>query len=222
MIQFKHIEKTFSTPEWDIPILKDASVHVTSWEFMAIMWPSGSGKTTFLNLIAGLVRPDWWTIEVHQQDIVALSRDEMTMFRWKHISFVFQQFHLLPQLTAQENVDLVIQLNKLERRFSTQEILEKVGLKWRGHAYPSTLSWGEQQRVAVARAFVWNTPILLADEPTGNLDQKTAHVIMDLMTQLHKQVNNTIVMITHDKDIASYADTTYQFQDHALFPVSNA
>jgi len=216
MIRFTNVEKSFSTPEWDISILKDASIDIHAWDFIAIMWPSGSGKSTFLNLIAGLVRADSWTIHIHDTDIVGLSIDEMTRFRWATISFVFQQFHLLPQLTVEENIDLGIQLNNLERRFTTEEILDKVGLWWRGHAYPSMLSGGEQQRVAVARAFVWNTPILLADEPTGNLDQKTARVIMELMMQLHKQVSNTIVMITHDKDIAAYADTTYMFHEHAL------
>jgi putative ABC transport system ATP-binding protein len=217
MISFKNISKSFSTPSWDqIKILENMSLQVDQWSFVALMWPSGTWKSTLLNLIAGLERPNAGELLVDTTDTSALSDDEYTTFRGKNISFVFQQFHLLPQLTVAENIDLVVELNKLERRFTTSQILEKVGLKWRESNYPSTLSGWEQQRVAVARAFVAKTPILLADEPTGNLDQGTARQIMELMKDLHTEVNNTIIMITHDRDIADYADTLYLLQDYTV------
>lgn len=217
MIRFTHIDKSFPTPSWDdVKILQDMSLDVDAWSFIALMGPSGTGKSTILNLIAGLEDPQQGSLLVHDTDITTLTTDEKTIFRGKKISFVFQQFHLLPQLTVAENIDLVIELNTLQRRFSTVEILEKVGLSWRGSHYPSTLSGGEQQRVAVARAFVAQTPILLADEPTGNLDQTTARWVMDLMKSLHEEVDNTIIMITHDRDIAAYADTLYKLENYTV------
>jgi putative ABC transport system ATP-binding protein len=217
MISFSHIDKSFPTPSGDIAILKDMYWEVKSWDFVALMWPSGAGKSTILNLIAGLESSQSWNLLVQDTDITDLTIDQKTIFRWKYISFVFQQFHLLPQLTVQENIDLVVELNDLERRFSTSEILHKVWLSGREKDYPSTLSGWEQQRVAVARAFVADTPILLADEPTGNLDQASAQGVMDLMTSLHEEVNNTIVMITHDQGIASYADRIFMLQDFGVF-----
>lgn len=217
MITFSNIDKSFPTPSWDqVQILKNMSLQVSPWDFIALMGPSGTGKSTILNLIAWLEDPSKGTLLVHNTDITTLTTDEKTMFRGKNISFVFQQFHLLPQLTVGENIDLVIELNKLKRRFSTSEILEKVWLAGREDNYPSTLSGWEQQRVAVARAFVAQTPILLADEPTGNLDQATAKGIMELMTDLHEEVDNTIIMITHDSDIATYADSLYKLQDYTV------
>lgn len=167
-------------------------------------------------MIAWLEPIQDWTITVHDTDLSTLSGDETTRFRGKNISFIFQQFHLLPQLTVTENIDLVIALNDLERRFTTEEILEKVWLWGRGSSYPSVLSWWEQQRVAIARAFVAKTPILLADEPTWNLDQHTAKRIMTLMTELHKEVWNTIIMITHDSDTAHVATKQYILHDNVV------
>lgn len=213
MITFCWVNKLFQTPSGDITILQDASLLVNQWDFIALMWPSWSGKTTVLNLIAWLEDFEQWEILVNTVNIKELNNDKKTIFRGKTISFVFQQFHLLPQLTVEENIDLVIQLNNLERRFETGDILEKVWLWWRGNIYPTTLSWWEQQRVALARAFVAKTPILLADEPTWNLDQKTASTIMKLMRSLHDEVWNTIIMITHDQKIAQYADATYSLQE---------
>ena len=167
-------------------------------------------------MIAGLIPQDAWEILVNQTNVQAFTKPQATRRRGKQVSFIFQKFHLLPQLRVWENIDLVIELNKLERRFSTKEILEKVWLSDREQAFPDTLSGGEQQRVAIARAFVGDTPILLADEPTGNLDQLTAKRVMELMTSLHKEVNNTIVMITHDPIVAAYADKTYYFENQSL------
>ena len=216
MISFSNVNKKFTTPEGDIHILKESSIDINKWDFIALMWPSGIWKTTFLHMIAGLAPQDTWDIIVDTTPIKEMNKQEATRRRGKHISFIFQQFHLLPQLRVKENIDLVIELNDLERRFTTQEILTKVWLEDRGNAFPDTLSGGEQQRVAIARAFVGKTPILLADEPTGNLDQLTAKRVMELMTSLHKEVRNTIVMITHDPLIARYADKTYYFEEQSL------
>lgn len=217
MITFKNISKSFNTPSGDeIKILQDMSLQVDEWSFVALMGPSGTGKSTLLNLIAGLERPNQWSLIVDTTDTSSLTNDQYTTFRGKTISFVFQQFHLLPQLTVAENIDLVVELNQLKRRYTTSEILEKVWLAWREDSYPSTLSGGEEQRVAVARAFVAQTPILLADEPTGNLDQNTARQIMELMKELHAEVSNTIIMITHDRNVAGYAESLYLLQDYTL------
>lgn len=217
MITFKNISKSFKTPSWDqIKILENMSLQIDEWSFVALMGPSGTWKSTLLNLVAGLEKVNKGTLMVHGTDTSWLSNDELTMFRGKNISFVFQQFHLLPQLTVAENIELVVELNRLERRYTTSEILEKVWLAWRENSYPSTLSGWEQQRVAVARAFVAKTPLLLADEPTWNLDQGTATQIMKLMTDLHEEVGNTIIMITHDRDIADYADSLYNLQEYTV------
>lgn len=215
-INFKNISKNYDTPAWPIHILDDVDVQINTWEFIAIMWASWTGKTTILNLISWLVTPNTGSIYIWDTDISSLTWDQMTIYRGAHMWFVFQQFNLLPDLTVAENIDLVIDINKLKRRRKTLDILDKVGLTWRQDAYPSQLSGGEQQRVAVARAFVWDTPILLADEPTGNLDQKTATQIMELMKSLHAETNNTIVMITHDLDIGNYADRIYTLSEQKL------
>ena len=215
-IQFSKISKSYTGPSADVQILHDVDLHIKDGEFVAVMWPSGSGKTTFLNLIAGLISPTSWSIHIWETDISTYSPDEMTLYRGQHMWFVFQQFNLLPDLTVSENIDLVIDINKIPRRRETVDILEKVWLWGRGDAYPGQLSGWEQQRVALARAFVWQTSILLADEPTGNLDQETATNIMQLMIELHQQTKNTIVMITHDQDIADYADRIYRLRGKRL------
>ena len=213
MITFDTVCKAY-TP--DVPILVKSSFTIQEWSFVSVMGPSWTGKTTILNLIAGLVRPDSGSIMLWSQQIEQLDDDTMTRLRWSMISFIFQQFYLLPQLTVEENIDLWVQLNWLERRFSTNKILQKVWLEGRNRAYPTELSWWEQQRVAVARAFVGATPILLADEPTGNLDINTAREIMNLMQSLQQEVWNTIVMITHDQAIANYATQHYTLIDTTL------
>jgi putative ABC transport system ATP-binding protein len=220
MIDIKNISKSFVSPEWPINIFQDASLMIEQSSFVAIMWPSWSWKSTLLNLISGLDSPDNWTIQVLWKSIANLSDDQKTKRRWEHISFIFQSFHLLPHLTIEENINLSLQLNKLKRRYTTQQILEKVWLTQRRNAYPFTLSWWEQQRVAIARAFVWETPILLADEPTGNLDENTAQRIIALIADLHKDTWTTILMITHDERIASRAQVRYSLFDHQLHKVS--
>ena len=220
MIKINNISKSFMSAEWPIHIFKDSSITIEKWVFVAVMWPSWSGKSTLLNLISWLDKVDSWVIEVLWKDISHFSDDKKTKRRWEHISFIFQSFHLLPHLTVEENINLSLQLNNLKRRYSTDEILDKVGLSQRKKAYPFTLSGWEQQRVAIARAFVWETPILLADEPTWNLDENTAQRIIQLIADLHKDTWTTILMITHDERIAAKAQERYRLYDHALHKIS--
>jgi putative ABC transport system ATP-binding protein len=180
------------------------------------MWPSWSGKSTLLNMLSWLDLPDSGEITINGDTITAMSEDERTRWRSRHIAFIFQQFLLIPNLTVQDNIDLVIDISWVARRFSTEEILNKVWLPGFGSRYPHQLSGGEQQRVAIARAFVWQLPILLADEPTGNLDHRNAVMIMDLMMQLHQELGTTVVIITHDPAVASYAQTQYVLTDGLL------
>lgn len=145
-----------------------------------------------------------------------MGEDAITAFRGSRIAFIFQAYELIPNLTVEENIDLPIDINHIPRRFTTAEILERVGLTGKGARYPTELSGGEQQRVAVARAFVGQLPYLLADEPTGNLDRKNANRIMDLIDELHKEAGNTILMITHDPEVAGRADVVYELREGKL------
>lgn len=180
------------------------------------MGASGAGKSTLLSLIAGILSPDLGNIILDDTDITILSRDAMIEYRGQHIAFIFQAFELIPNLTVEENIDLVLDISHAPRRYATSEILEKVWLTGKWLRYPTELSGGEQQRVAIARAFVADVPFLLADEPTGNLDEGNASRIMDIIDTLHKETKNTIVMITHDADIASRADMIWKLHGGKL------
>jgi len=217
MIQAKKLNKHYNikTPEENI-IFEDLDIKIKSGEFVAIIGTSGSGKTTFLNMVAGLIWFDSGSLEVNNTQLETLSQNEATRFRGENISFIFQDFHLVDNLSVEENIDLIIDLNKLKRRYSTQEILKKVWLEHKAKQYPFNLSGWEQQRVAIARAFVGETPLLLADEPTGNLDESNSENIMQLIATLHKESKNTIAMITHDKEIAKQADTIYTLKNNSL------
>lgn len=183
------------------------------------MGASGTGKSTLLNLISGILRPDAGSILLWDTDITKLKTDQMIEFRGKNIAFIFQAFELIPNLTVEENVDLVLDISHAKRRYSTEEILQKVWLEWKWLRYPNELSGWEEQRVAIARAFVADVPYLLADEPTGNLDEANAAKIMDIIETLHKETGITIVMITHDPSIASRADTIYRLSGWVLNPI---
>lgn len=213
MIQIKKLQKYFQVWDEKIEIFKDLNLEIHSWEFIAIIWPSGSGKSTFLNLVSGIDRSFEWTLEIDGQDVSTLKDDEVTEFRGKNLSYIFQNFKLVDNLTVWENIDLIVELNNLERNFSTDEILKIVGLSSKKDVYAFHLSWWESQRVAIARAFVWKTKILLADEPTGALDSKNKKIIMDLILELHKKIKNTIVMITHDDEVAQLAQKIYKVGD---------
>lgn len=216
MIQLKNIAKSYTSRGEVVELFTDLSWQVDGGAWVALMGASGAGKSTLLSLIAGILTPDAGRILLGDTDITTLSRDEMTAFRGKRIAFIFQAFELIPNLTVTENIDLVLDISHAPRRYSSEEILEKVGLAGKGNRYPNELSGGEQQRVAIARAFVADVPYLFADEPTGNLDEKNAEKIMELIRTLHEETKNTIIMITHDKGIASHADSVYRLSGGML------
>lgn len=216
MIEIKNITKSFTQEKSSTLVYEDLNFSVESGDFIAIIWKSGSGKSTLLNLLSGLIDADSGNISIDNKEITQLSQDEMTKFRGKNMSFIFQQFHLIPNLTVTENIELILEMNKTESQFQTEELLEKVWLTEKKDNYPFELSGGQQQRVAIARAFIAKTPLLLADEPTGNLDEKNAKNIMEILKNLHKETKNTVLLITHDSDIASYANKIYELQSNNL------
>ena len=213
MIQIKNFKKHFLVWNEKIEIFKNLNLEIKSWEFIAIIGPSWSWKSTFLNILSGIDRKFEWILEIDGKNISKLSDDEMTEFRGKNLSYIFQNFKLVENLTVGENVDLIVELNNLERNFSTDEILKIVGLESKKDVYAFHLSGWESQRVAIARAFVGKTSLLLADEPTGALDVKNKKIIMGLILELHKKIKNTIVMITHDDEVAKLADKVYRVGD---------
>ncbi len=217
MIKIINLDKSYTNvSNNEIIIYKNLSLEIKKWDFVSILGTSWSWKTTLFNLIAWLDDFEKWEINVNNNFLSKMNYEEKTNFRWKNISFIFQQYNLIDNLTVEENVDLIIELNKLKRRYETKEILKIVWLENKINSYPYNLSWWEQQRVAVARAFVWETSILLADEPTWNLDIENTNIIIDLINKLHKDTNNTIIMITHDLNIAKVADKIYSVENHIL------
>ena len=217
MIKIKNLDKSYKWESKNITVIyKDLNLDINKWDFISILRTSGSWKTTLFNLISGLDDFESWELDVNTNLLSKMNNEQKTNFRWKNISFIFQQYNLIDNLTVAENIDLIIELNKLKRRYDTKEILKIVWLENKIDAYPYNLSWWEQQRVAVARAFVWKTPILLADEPTWNLDIENTKIIIELIKKLHNDTNNTIVMITHDLEIAKEADKIYNLENHVL------
>ncbi len=216
MISLKHISKSYQSSIDRVTLFTDLDWEISSGAFVALMGASGAGKSSLLSLIAGIIPPDAGNIVLGDMDITRLTKDQMIEWRGKNIAFIFQAFELIPNLTAEENIDLVLDISHAKRRYSTENILEKVGLSGKGKRYPKELSGGEQQRLAIARAFVADVPYLFADEPTGNLDETNALRIMDLIDTLHQETGNTIIMITHDPDIAKRADQIYKLQGWAL------
>lgn len=210
MISLQDIAKSYHTKNDDVTLFTELDWHIESGDFVALMWASGAGKSSILSLIAGIIEPDSWSIYLGDIDITELKTDQMIEFRGKNIAFIFQAFELIPNLTVAENIDLVLDISHADRRYDTSEILKKVWLPGKENRYPSELSGWEQQRVAIARAFVADVPYLLADEPTGNLDEANAMKIMDLIDTLHRETKNTIIMITHDRDIAKKANKLYR------------
>lgn len=216
MIKIKNLTKSFWKDKEKVDIFNNLNLEINSWDFISIVWPSGSWKSTFLNMMSWIDLDFSWDIDVFSFDYKTKNENEITSFRWKNISYIFQNFKLIDNLTVRENIDLVVELNDLERNFSTDEILKLVWLEKKADNYAFNLSWWESQRVAIARAFVWKTKLLLADEPTGSLDAKNKKIIMELISSLHKKTNNTIIMITHDDEIAQISDTIYKMNDYNL------
>ena len=200
-----------------VRILQDISFQVFTNQVVAIVGPSGSGKSTLLGLLAGLDRPTQGSIRIDQTEITTLSETQMAHFRRIHIGYVFQAFHLIPTLTALENVALPLELQGISTGESrAKTFLKSVGLEHRLHHYPIQLSGGEQQRVALARAFIIQPPLLLADEPTGNLDSTTGSIVIDLLWELHQQHGSTLVLVTHDPSLAARAQRILTLRDGAI------
>lgn len=218
-----HISKTVSGPNGDLTILSDASVTVETAEAIAIVGPSGSGKSTLLGLLAGLDSPTGGDVELLGQSLKGLDEDARARLRAGRVGFVFQSFQLLPGLSALENVMLPLELAGLDdARGPALEMLGQVGLADRAKHHPLQLSGGEQQRVAVARAFVSTPALLFADEPTGNLDGETGAVIIDLMFSLREQQQSALVLVTHDTALAQRCDRRYKMVSGVLSPESDA
>jgi putative ABC transport system ATP-binding protein len=201
IIQVQNVSKSYWRDSFEIPVLNDISIDVHEGEFLGLMGPSGSGKTTLLNLIAGIDRPSKGNVLVAGTDITKLNESALAKWRSHNIGFVFQFYNLLPVLTAFENVELPLlltSLSKAERKKHVELALGVVGLGDRIHHYPRQLSGGQEQRVAIARAIVTDPTLLVADEPTGDLDKRSAEEIMILLDRLNKEFKKTIVMVTHD------------------------
>jgi putative ABC transport system ATP-binding protein len=208
LIQIDHVVKVYRRDALEIPVLNDINLKVPEGEFVALMGPSGSGKTTLLNLIAGIDQPTRGRIVIGGRDISQISQTELARWRSRTIGFIFQLYNLLPVLTAYENVELPLlltNLSKKERRKHVETALSIVGLSDRMAHYPRQLSGGQEQRVAIARAIVSDPTILVADEPTGDLDAKSADEILELLKRLNGEFRKTIVMVTHDPRAAGRA-----------------
>jgi len=214
MIELRGVSKTVDSGGQPLTILHPLDYTISSGQFVAIVGPSGSGKSTLLGLLAGLDAPTSGSIVIDGTDITRLGEDRLAKLRGEKIGFVFQFFHLVPSLTAFENV--LIPMEIAGRRNATErarELLHEVGLTDRAHHYPSQLSGGEQQRIAIGRALANDPPIVLADEPTGNLDSTTGRHIMELLLRVHRARNTTLVLVTHDAELSSLADTRLVLRD---------
>ena len=208
IVHIKHLTKSYRRGEQTVPVLTDITFDIPTGEFIALMGPSGSGKSTLLNLIAGIDKPDSGTLKVGGTDIALLSEGELADWRAANIGFIFQFYNLMPVLTAFENVELPLLLTPLsfkERQERVELALVMVGLSDRMEHYPSELSGGQQQRVAIARAFISDPVILVADEPTGDLDRTSAGEILAILDRLNKEMEKTIIMVTHDPHAAKTA-----------------
>ena len=222
-IQIRNLTKSFKKGPNLITPLQELSLEVPRGEFLALMGPSGSGKTTLLNLIAGIDTPTAGDLVVDGNDVARLSRARLTKWRSRHVGYIFQLYHLVPILSAFENVELpllLIPLSRSERRTRVDAALDLVGLADRSHHRPTELSGGQEQRVAIARAIVHDPELLVADEPTGDLDSESAASIVDLLASLDKDHGKTIIMVTHDPRAAAKADRTLHLEKGRLIEQS--
>ena len=214
MIEISELTKTLYGGGHKVEILKSIGLTIPSGQFIAITGHSGSGKTTLLSLIAGLDNPSRGTIKIDGKDITKLNEDELALLRGKRFGFIFQNFHLIPTLTALENVVLSAELNNTPGATKkSEDLLGIVGLGDRQHHYPAQLSGGEQQRLSLARAFVNEPNIILADEPTGNLDSKNSNRIIELIRELHRVKQATIILVTHEPQVAKQSQRILTLED---------
>jgi len=222
MLRCASLTKTYLSGGRRLTVLNDISFTVEPGAFVAIVGPSGSGKTTLLGLLAGLDRATAGTVHLDGEELGALDEDQRARLRARKVGFVFQSFQLIPTLTARENVQVPLELRGEPSAERATELLERVGLGDRGRHYPAQLSGGEQQRVALARAFSTRPKVLLADEPTGNLDARTGATIIDLMSELNRDLGTTLLLVTHDLDLATRARRTIRLADGAIVADSAA
>ena len=213
MIQLHDITKVYPMGKRELTVLRGVNLHIKQGELVAIMGPSGSGKSTALNLIGCLDRPTSGSYYLEGKDVSRLSRQELARIRAHKIGFVFQTFNLLPRLSALDNVELGMRYTGAVDRGMVKEALDKVGLADRASHKPAELSGGEQQRVAIARALVKHPPLILADEPTGNLDSHAGEEIITILTSLHAEQGVTLLMVTHDANIAHHCQRIIHFKD---------
>jgi putative ABC transport system ATP-binding protein len=219
MVNVQQVVKVYHRDSLEIPVLNGIDIQVPEGEFVALMGPSGSGKTTLLNLIAGIDRPTSGKVLVAGTDVAQLSESALAAWRSRNVGFIFQFYNLIPVLSGLENVELPLlltHLSKVERRERSLTALKVVGLADRAHHYPRQLSGGQEQRVAIARAIVADPKVLVADEPTGDLDAKSAHEILDLMQSLNRDFKKTIVMVTHDPRAAERAHVQHHLEKGVL------
>jgi len=218
-INIENLTRTYTRGSNEICALNDVSVQIADGEFVALMGPSGSGKTTLLNIVAGIDSASSGAVSIGDQDVLAMSDSRKASWRTRNVGYVFQFYNLMPMLTAFENVELpllVLPLNRKQRREHAQAALEAVAIEQRKDHYPRQLSGGEQQRVAIARAIVTDAKVLVADEPTGNLDAESEQEIMTLLKRLNKELGKTMLMVTHDSAAAAFADRTIRLEKGRL------
>jgi putative ABC transport system ATP-binding protein len=214
ILRCQSLGRTYRSGGQNLTVLKDITFSLQQGEFLAILGPSGSGKTTLLGLLAGLDQPTAGSVHLDGQALGRMSEDERARLRVQKIGFVFQSFQLIPTLTAQENVQVPLELRgEADAGARARELLARVGLRGREHHYPAQLSGGEQQRVALARGFSSRPKLLFADEPTGNLDANTGATIIELMVNLNNELGTTLVLVTHDLDLAARAHRTIRLAD---------
>jgi putative ABC transport system ATP-binding protein len=219
LIKLDRVTKHYRRDAIDIPVLDKIDLEISQGEFLAMMGPSGSGKTTLLNLIAGIDKPNSGKILVDGKDIAQLNEQQLSKWRARHVGFIFQLYNLIPVLSAFENVELPLlltNLSKKKRRDHVMTALAVVGLEERENHYPRQLSGGQEQRVAIARAIVTDPSLLVADEPTGDLDAKSAEEILDLLKRLNEEFHKTIIMVTHDPRAAAHAHAVIHLEKGLL------
>jgi putative ABC transport system ATP-binding protein len=219
LVEIQDVRKVYKRDQFEVPVLNGITVDVPRGDFLALMGPSGSGKTTLLNLLAGIDRPTGGRIVVEGKEISRFSETALASWRARHVGFIFQLYNLIPVLNAFENVELPLLLTKLskkERREHVKTALDIVGLGDRIYHYPRQLSGGQEQRVAIARAIVTDPTIIVADEPTGDLDARNAQETLDLLQRLNQEFEKTIVMVTHDPKAAGHAKRTLHLEKGLL------
>jgi putative ABC transport system ATP-binding protein len=216
ILRCEALTKTYVSGGREITVLRDITFELEPGGFLAVTGPSGSGKSTLLGLLAGLDRPARGRVVLDGHDLSTLSEDQRAEVRAEKVGFVFQSFHLIPTLTARENIQVPMELRGEDGKARAGELLERVGLGDRGHHYPAQLSGGEQQRVAVARAFVHGPRILFADEPTGNLDAANGANVVGLLGELNRELGTTLVLVTHDPELAALAHRVLRLRDGAV------